>query len=164
MSIGKEVISGMTYAGDYLNLNLGITDTPGGDFMAQKMVYTTDYSKPGNDILLHPGSEFAVAVILKDTGVVADSNGDKWVLAGTPIGGADIRLDKPNAELIVTNDVTNGANTQGLLRNDVNLRNGEVAGVSMIVSGTIDYSQCPTLEATAKAALTRITFVNGGSK
>ncbi len=160
MSIGNKVISGMTYAGDYLNLNLGITDTPGGDFMAEKMVFTTDYSKPGKDILLHPGSEFAVAVILKDTGVVADSNGDKWVLAGTPIGGATSRLENPNAELQVANDGT----AQGLLRNDVNLKNGEVSGVSMIIKGTIDSSQCPTIQADAKAALTNITFVNGVAK
>ena len=44
---------------------------------------------------------------------------------------------------------------------DVDVTNGNT-NAQVVIRGVVDSSKCPTIDATAKTALTLITFVNGG--
>ena len=127
--------------------------------MAQ-MIKNEKVNAPVKDVLLAPHLAFEIGVQVANTGV-STSNGKKIIPAGTPIGGTTSALTTRNAVLQVTNSSSNGANAQGVLRYDVDVTDGN-ANATMIVFGFIDESKCPTIEATAKTALTKITFVNGG--
>lgn len=126
------------------------------------MVKRTIYDAPELDVLLNPDNAFQIGVQVGNTGVSADANGRKIIKAGTPVGGATSVLVTRNTVLTVTNTSTNGANAQGVLRHDVDVTNGN-ANATLIVRGEVDLSKCPTIEATAKTALTHIIFVNGGA-
>ena len=127
--------------------------------MAQ-MIKKENVNTPVKDVLLAPHLAFEIGVQVANTGV-STTNGKKIIPAGTPIGGTTSALTTRNAVLQVTNSSSNGANAQGVLRYDVDVTDGN-ANATMIVFGFIDESKCPTIEATAKTALTKITFVNGG--
>lgn len=127
--------------------------------MAQ-MIKNEKVNAPVKDVLLAPHLAFEIGVQVANTGV-STTNGKKIIPAGTPIGGTTSALTTRNAVLQVTNSSSNGANAQGVLRYDVDVTDGN-ANATMIVFGFIDESKCPTIEATAKTALTKITFVNGG--
>lgn len=127
--------------------------------MAQ-MIKKENVNAPVKDVLLAPHLAFEIGVQVANTGV-STTNGKKIIPAGTPIGGTTSALTTRNAVLQVTNSSSNGANAQGVLRYDVDVTDGN-ANATMIVFGFIDESKCPTIEATAKTALTKITFVNGG--
>lgn len=127
--------------------------------MAQ-MIKKENVNAPVKDVLLAPHLAFEIGVQVANTGV-STTNGRKIIPAGTPIGGTTSALTTRNAVLQVTNSSSNGANAQGVLRYDVDVTDGN-ANATMIVFGFIDESKCPTIEATAKTALTKITFVNGG--
>lgn len=128
--------------------------------MPENMVSIKSYEAPGKDVLLAPHLAFAVSVTVSNTGV-SSTDGKKIIKAGTPIGGSTSVLTKRSTVLQVTNDSGTGAQAQGILRNDLDVTNGNAVG-SMIVFGFIDESKCPTIAAEAKTALTKITFVNGG--
>lgn len=128
--------------------------------MAQ-MVSKSIYSAPVKDVLLAPHLAFEVGVQVSNTGVSADASGRKIIKAGTPIGGSVSALATRNAVLQVTNTSSTGAQAQGVLRYDVDVTNGN-ANATLVVFGFIDESKCPTIEATVKTALSKITFVNGG--
>jgi len=133
--------------------------------MAQ-MVKTTTYNAPEKDVALNPDNLFEIAVQVTNTGVVAGADGRKIIPAGTPIGSSTSALETRNTILAVTNSSEDGANAQGVLRHDVDVTNATTtAGVTatMIVRGEVDSSKCPTIASAAKAALTHIIFVNGGS-
>lgn len=126
------------------------------------MVKRTIYDAPELDVLLNPDNAFQIGVQVGNAGVSADANGRKIIKAGTPVGGATSVLVTRNTVLTVTNTSSNGANSQGVLRHDVDVTNGN-ANATLIVRGEVDLSKCPTIEATAKTALTHIIFVNGGA-
>lgn len=126
------------------------------------MVKRTIYDAPELDVLLNPDNAFQIGVQVGNAGVSADANGRKIIKAGTPVGGATSVLVTRNTVLTVTNTSANGANSQGVLRHDVDVTNGN-ANATLIVRGEVDLSKCPTIEATAKTALTHIIFVNGGA-
>lgn len=128
--------------------------------MAQMMTKET-FGAPVKDVLLAPHLAFEVGVQVSNTGVANNNEGKKIIPAGTPIGGTTNALETRNAVLQVTNGSTNGANAQGVLRYDVDVTSGN-ANATMIVFGFIDESKCPTIDASVKTALTKITFVNGG--
>ena len=128
--------------------------------MAQ-MVSKQTYSAPVKDVLLAPHLAFEIGVQVSNTGVSNNAEGRKIIPAGTPLGATTSVLDVRNTVLQVTNTSSLGANSQGILRYDVDVTNGN-ANATLIVVGVVDSSKCPALEATAKTALTRITFVNGG--
>lgn len=128
--------------------------------MAQ-MVSKQTYSAPVKDVLLAPHLAFEIGVQVSNTGVSNNAEGRKIIPAGTPLGATTSVLDVRNTVLQVTNTSALGANSQGILRYDVDVTNGN-ANATLIVVGVVDSSKCPALEATAKTALTRITFVNGG--
>ena len=129
--------------------------------MAQ-MVKIVDYDAPEKDVALNPDNLFEIGVIVDNTGVVANAEGKKIILAGTPVGSATSVLETRNTVLSVTNTAGTGANAQGVLRHDVDVTAGN-ANATLIVRGEIDSSKCPTIVAEAKEALTHIIFVNGGS-
>ena len=127
-----------------------------------KMVKITTYDAPELDVLLNPDNAFEIGVIVSNTGVTADSNGRKIIKAGTPVGGTTNVLQTRNAILNVTNSSSTGANSQGVLRHDVDVTDGN-ANATLIVRGEVDSSKCPTLDSTVITALTHIIFVNGGA-
>lgn len=127
-----------------------------------KMVKITTYDAPELDVLLNPDNAFEIGVIVSNTGVNADSNGRKIIKAGTPVGGTTNVLQTRNTVLTVTNSSSTGANSQGVLRHDVDVTNGN-ANATLIVRGEVDSSKCPTLDSTVITALTHIIFVNGGA-
>lgn len=127
--------------------------------MAQ-MITKTDLKSKKN-VLLAPHLAFEIGVQVSSTGV-STVNGKKIIPAGTPIGGTTSALTGRGTVLSVTNSATNGANAQGILRDDLDVTNGNANG-TMIVSGVIDESKCPTIDTTVKTALSHIIFVNGGT-
>lgn len=129
--------------------------------MAQ-MVKRASYDAPELDVLLNPDNAFQVGVLVTNTGVSADTNGRKIIKAGTPVGATTSVLKTRSTVLSVTNDSTNGANSQGVLRHDVDVTGG-TTNATLIVRGEIDSSKCPTIAAAAEAALVHLIFVNGGA-
>ena len=113
------------------------------------------------DILLAPHLAFTISAIVGSTGVTNNAEGRKVIPAGTPVGGATSVLATRSTVLQVTNTSQNGANAQGVLLHDVDVTNGN-ANAQVVIRGVVDSSKCPTIDATAKTALTLITFVNGG--
>ena len=113
------------------------------------------------DILLAPHLAFTISAIVGSTGVTNNAEGRKVIPAGTPVGGATSVLATRSTVLQVTNTNSNGANAQGVLLHDVDVTNGNT-NAQVVIRGVVDSSKCPTIDATAKTALTLITFVNGG--
>ena len=113
------------------------------------------------DILLDPHLAFTISAIVGSTGVTNNAEGRKVIPAGTPVGGATSVLATRSTVLQVTNTNSNGANAQGVLLHDVDVTNGNT-NAQVVIRGVVDSSKCPTIDATAKTALTLITFVNGG--
>lgn len=128
--------------------------------MAQ-MIKKETFNAPVKDVLLAPHLAFEVGVQVSNTGVSNNASGRKIIPAGTPLGATTSVLDVRSTVLQVTNSSNLGANSQGILRYDVDVTNGN-ANATLIVVGVVDSSKCPTLDASVKQALTRITFVNGG--
>ena len=127
-----------------------------------QMVKKTVYTNTEKDVLLNPDNAFSIGVQVTNTGVSANSEGRKIIPAGTPVGSTVNVLETRNTVLVVTNSAADGKNAQGVLRHDVDVTNG-ATDATLIVRGEIDSSKCPTIDATAKTALTHIIFVNGGS-
>lgn len=128
--------------------------------MAQ-MISKETFTAPVKDVLLAPHLAFEIGVQVSNTGVSNNANGRKVIPAGTPLGSTTNVLENRATVLQVTNSSSLGANSQGILRYDVDVTNGN-ANATLIVGGYVDSSKCPALDATVKTALTRITFVNGG--
>lgn len=126
--------------------------------MAQ-MVEKVEYNAPVKDVLLNKRNAHEIGVIVSNTGV-ATVGGKKIIPAGTPLGGSTSALEDRKAVLSVTNSSATGATSQGILRYDVDVTNGNANG-TLIVMGVVDSSKCPTLDATVKTALTHIVFQNG---
>lgn len=123
------------------------------------MVEKKVYGAPVKDVLLNKHNAHEIGVQVSNTGV-ATTNGRKIIPAGTPLGGATSALEDRTAVLSVTNSSSTGATSQGILRYDVDVTNGN-ANATLIVMGVVDSSKCPTLDPTVKTALTRIVFQNG---
>lgn len=123
------------------------------------MVEKKVYGAPVKDVLLNKHNAHEIGVQVSNTGV-ATTNGRKIIPAGTPLGGATSALEDRAAVLSVTNSSSTGATSQGILRYDVDVTNGN-ANATLIVMGVVDSSKCPTLDPTVKTALTHIVFQNG---
>ena len=112
------------------------------------------------DILLAPHQAFTIAVVVGNTGVNA-VNGRKILKAGSPVGATASVLETRNTKLALTTSTT-AVQAQGVLRHDIDVTDGD-ANAELIISGVVDSSKCPEIQADIKAALTHIIFVNGGS-
>lgn len=126
-----------------------------------KMVQVSTNVGALKDILLNKHNAHEIGVQISNTGVSAGTDGRKIIPAGTPIGGTTSALEDRDVVLKVTNSSSDGANSQGILRYDVDVTNGNANG-TMIVMGVVDSSKCPALDPTVKTALTHIIFQNGG--
>lgn len=124
-----------------------------------KVVETTFTNK--KEILKFPDHYVAIAVMVDDTGIVADADGKKIVPAGTIIGGSAnpvlANLDEP-----VTKKNTQGVDAnaaEGVLFYDVDVTYGAASG-AMLIHGFIAMDQLPEAPAAdAIAALKQITFI-----
>lgn len=126
--------------------------------MVKKETYNTSLDVVINKTLLHE-----IGVQVSNTGVSAGSDGRKVIPAGTPIGGTTSALEDRDTVLQTTNSSSLGANSQGVLRYDVDVTSGN-ANATMIVFGVVDTLKCPVIDAAAKTALAgKIIFQNGGT-
>lgn len=87
----------------------------------------------GNDkqILIAPELAFTIGCLVTNTGVSADAEGKKVLKAGTPVGGADVLVNR-QAVLAQNTDAP-----QGVLLHDVDVTKGQ-ANATLVVEGTID--------------------------
>ncbi len=103
------------------------------------------------EILKFPDHYVAIAVMVDDSGVVVDENGKKILKAGTLVGGGVIK--DPQAKV----STVNGAETEGVLMNDVDLTYGPAPG-AMIIHGFVDLSKIPE-EPAIDVDLPQISFI-----
>lgn len=113
-------------------------------------------------ILFNVQNQMSIGVIVKNTGVAADSNGKKIVKAGTPIGGDTSLLENRATGAVVTNLAADGAKAQGVLLHDVDVTAGDANG-SMLIWGFVNLDRLDVVPvAEAKTALKgKVTFIKG---
>lgn len=103
---------------------------------------------------------FALSVIVSNTGVEADKDGNKIIKAGTPIAGT---LTNRSVAFTVAKDSGDTSNAVGILEHDVDVTKGNANG-SCITFGFIDVdkldeSVVELLTDAAKKNLAGIQFV-----
>jgi hypothetical protein len=120
-----------------------------------------DYTTP-KQILFNVEHQVSIGVIVADTGVVADGDGNKIIPAGTPVGGATSLLTNRSTPAVVTNVLADGANAQGVLLHDVDVTAGNANG-TMLIWGFVNLDRLdvtPVAEAVTALA-NKVTFING---
>ena len=116
-----------------------------------KFVKTTYGNR--KEILKFPDHYVNLAITVSDTGITANSEGKKIVPAGTLMGGGVI------ADKSVLAAPVNGAGTEGVLFNDVDVTYGPAPG-ALLIHGFVDLAKLPAAPATAAVtALKQITFI-----
>lgn len=114
----------------------------------------------GNDkqILIAPELAFTIGCLVTNTGVSADAEGKKVLKAGTPVGGADVLVNR-QAVLAKNTDAP-----QGVLLHDVDVTKGQ-ANATLVVEGTIDIEkldeEVKTLVNTASANFKGVRVMSG---
>jgi hypothetical protein len=123
-----------------------------------------------NEILKFADHYVDIPVMVDDAGIVANADGKKIMLAGTPIGGTGSTntilgnpltlATKHNTQSGATTVAGSGVDAEGVLLNDVDVTYGDAPG-SMLIHGFIDLNKLPEAPcADVIAALkTRITFL-----
>ncbi len=112
---------------------------------------------------------YDAGVIISKTGVVADSNGEYWVKAGTPLYGTslDTETGRQTAVTVSAGESGSGKVCLGLLLDDVQIKNGETQGNgTLFYDGTVDIAKIDSttralITTAVKTALKNITFVWG---
>ncbi len=117
------------------------------------MKYTETAYISKKEILKFPDHYVALAVTVDDTGITANSDGKKIVLAGTVLGGGTLANDTVKVSETNTNEA------EGVLLYDVDVTHGSASG-TMIVHGYIDLNILPK-ESTQDAitAVKQIRFI-----
>lgn len=96
-----------------------------------------------NQILVAPSSlQFAVGIVVDDTGVTADSRGKKIIKAGTPVAGDLMNRTEPFQKA--------ATGVEGVLVHDVDVTVGE-ANASLLLFGFVNVSR---LDDETKALIT----------
>ena len=120
-------------------------------------------------ILIDPTSAITVGAIVNVADIVADSNGDYVLKAGTPVGHATEKLSgKRQVELSEADGTLTHA--LGVVLSDVYFESGETAvNATIVINGCIDTSKLDTTVVTkltedVQKELTAVTFVNGRNK
>lgn len=114
----------------------------------------------GNDkqILIAPELAFTIGCLVTNTGVSADAEGKKVLKAGTPVGGADVLVNRQSV-LAKNTDAP-----QGVLLHDVDVTKGQ-ANATLVVEGTIDIEkldeEVKTLVNTASANFKGVRVMSG---
>jgi hypothetical protein len=113
---------------------------------------TTSYGNR-KEILKFPDHYVNLAITVDDTGIAANADGKKIVPAGTIMGGGV--LADPT-ELAVP---VNGATSEGVLFNDVDVTYGPAPG-ALLIHGFVDLAKLPAAPVSAAiTALKQITFI-----
>jgi hypothetical protein len=113
------------------------------------------------NILIAPELAFTIGCIVSNASVTnTNDDGKKVIKAGTPVGGTTSVLENRQTALTVSGDA------QGIVLHDVVFENGATtANATLVVSGYVDLlkldSDVVTAIGTAKANLTKITFMKG---
>jgi len=109
----------------------------------QTGVETRTYGAPEKNILVDEKNSTAVSIKIANTGVSADSEGQKIVKAGTPVYGS---LTARDTAFTVSGSA--GAKPVGVILHDVNVTSG-TKNSQIVISGIIDVSKVETAVATA---------------
>lgn len=115
-------------------------------------------------ILIAPELAFSMSCKVANTGLTADSTGKKIVKAGTPLAG---NLEARNTAFTVAKDTTaesvTSSNATCMLLHDVDVTEGNANAQALIFgfvdTGKLDTDVVSKLTASARAALSKITFV-----
>jgi hypothetical protein len=130
---------------------------------------TTNYTNR-KEILKFPDHYVALPVLVDDTGIVANAEGKKIVVAGTIVGGTGgansivnnqaTKATKHNTQGAATGAAGAGVDAEGVLMWDVDVTYGPASG-AMIIHGFVDINKLPEApSADAIAALkSRVTFL-----
>ena len=112
----------------------------------------------GKQILIAPELALTVGCLVTNTGVSADAEGKKILKAGTPVGGADVLVERQSV-LAQNTDAP-----QGVLLHDVDVTAGQ-ANATLVVEGTVDIEKVDedvnTLLTTASANFKGIRLMSG---
>jgi hypothetical protein len=126
----------------------------------------TDYLSR-KTVLKFPDHVVAVAVMVDDTGIVANAEGKKIVPAGTTIGGVSASALANEEQLVCekNSDGVAGAagaavDAEGVLLNDADVTYGPAPG-SMVIHGFVDLGKLPEMphENAVKALAGRVVFL-----
>ena len=116
-----------------------------------KFVRTTYGNR--KEILKFPDHYVNLAITVSDVDVVPNADGKKIVAAGTLMGGGVI------TDPAILAIPVNGAGTEGVLFNDVDVTFGPAPG-ALLIHGFVDRAKLPTAPAAAAVtALRQITFI-----
>lgn len=116
-------------------------------------------------ILISPNKATRIGCVVSKTGVIADSEGNYIVKAGTPLYGADVGMNRETA--LTVSGTGESAKAQGVLYSDVVFEKGaNTANGSLVIAGTVDYLKLDTsvqalITSTVKTALPSVHFVKG---
>lgn len=130
-----------------------------------------DFNSLSDDsILIADQTAVRINVQVDNTNITADSNGIKWLKAGTPVGNTtkSALTDRTTvlAKSVVTDSsgVTATPNPQGIIYRDVNVTNSPANAV-LIVAGTVDILKIDETIRTDLLKITdklpKITFIAG---
>ena len=114
----------------------------------------------GNDkqILVAPELAFTIGCLVTNTGISANAEGKKIIKAGTPVGGGDVLV---NRQTVLAQ---NTESPVGVLLHDVDVTAGQ-ENATLVVEGIVDIEKLDAdvkgLVETAKANLTKVTFISG---
>lgn len=114
----------------------------------------------GNDkqILVAPELAFTIGCLVTNTGISANAEGKKIIKAGTPVGGGDVLA---NRQTVLAK---NTESPVGVLLHDVDVTAGQ-ENATLVVEGIVDIEKLDAdvkeLVGTAKANLTKVTFMSG---
>jgi hypothetical protein len=121
---------------------------------------STDFGNK-KEILYFPEHFVALAVMVSDTGIVANADGKKIVLAGTIVGGAANPVLANISEPVTKKNTqgSTGSAAEGVLLNDVDVTYGPASG-AMVLHGYINLNKLPEAPCVdAVTALKQITFI-----
>lgn len=107
---------------------------------------TTDYLST-KEMLKFPDHVVSIGVTVDDTGIIANSDGKKIVLAGTIVGGGVLadstkKVSKKNTQGGAAGSAGAGVDAEGILLEDVDVTYGLASG-AMILHGFIALDKIP---------------------
>lgn len=115
----------------------------------------------GREILTNFSQALTLSCMVQDADVVADSNGVKFIKAGTPLGATGFKIR--DREKTVLSPVTDATQAVGIAMHDINVTDG-VARDTVIFRGDVVFYNMDTdvqklFTADMEKALPQITLV-----
>lgn len=116
----------------------------------------TDFGNK-KEILKFPDHYVNLAITVDDTGITANADGKKIVLAGTILGGGVLADESKLAVKATTADDVSDA--EGVLFNDTDVTHGPASG-ALLIHGFVAIDKLPAVPTAEEvAALKQITFL-----